>query len=279
MAEIISRFGLSTRRFCRLTGWNRSSLQYRSEGRDDTALREQLRHWGALKPRWGAPILHDVLKTEGLVINHKRTERIYREEGLSLRRKRRRKLPAVARVPLPAPQETNQRWSMDFIHDQLATGRRFRCLTLVDDFTRQCLAIHVDTSISGASVVAILQRLALTRQLPKTITVDNGPEFTSKALHLWAQRSGVTLHHIQPGKPMQNAFIESFNGTFRDDCLNQHWFSSLAEARLLIEHWRSHDYNQIRPHSSLGRVPPNFFALNCLNQIPNKTEILNSAAA
>ena len=148
MAEIISRFGLSTRRFCRLTGWNRSSLQYRSEGRDDTALRERLRHWAALKPRWGAPILHDVLKSEGLVINHKRTERIYREEGLSLRRKRRRKLPAVARVPLPAPQETNQRWSMDFIHDQLATRRRFRCLTLVDDFTRQCLAIHVDTSIS-----------------------------------------------------------------------------------------------------------------------------------
>ncbi len=261
MNEVLSRFGLSARRFCRLTGWNRSSLQYRPEGRDDAALRERLRYWAALKPRWGAPILHDVLKAEGLVINHKRTERLYREEGLSLRRKRRQKLPAGARVPLSVPQGPNERWSMDFIHDQLATGRRFRCLTLVDDFTRQCPAIHVDTSIGGASVVAVLQRLALSGRLPKVITVDNGPEFTGKALHLWAQRSGVTLHHIQPGKPMQNAFIESFNGTFRDDFLNQHWFGSLAEARLLIEHWRSHDYNHLRPHSSLGRIPPDFSCL------------------
>jgi putative transposase len=279
MNEVLSRFGLSARRFCRLTGWNRSSLQYQPEGRDDATLRERLHYWAALKPRWGAPILHDVLKAEGLVINHKRTERLYREEGLSLRRKRRRKLPAVARVPLSVPQGPNERWSMDFIHDQLATGRRFRCLTLVDDFTRQCLAIHVDTSIGGASVVAVLQRLALSGRLPKVITVDNGPEFTGKALHLWAQRSGVTLHHIQPGKPMQNAFIESFNGTFRDDCLNQHWFGSLAEARLLIEHWRSHDYNRIRPHSSLGRIPPDFFALNCLNQTPNTSQPINPATA
>ena len=279
MNEVLSRFGLSARRFCRLTGWNRSSLQYRSEGREDAALREPLRYWAACKPRWGAPILHAVLKAEGLVINHKRTERLYREEGLSLRRKRRRKLPSVARVPLSVPRGPNERWSMDFIHDQLATGRRFRCLTLVDDFTRQCLAIHVDTSIGGTSVVAVLQRLALSGRLPKAITVDNGPEFTGKALHLWAQRSGVALHHIQPGKPMQNAFIESFNGTFRDDCLNQHWFGSLAEARLLIEHWRSHDYNHLRPHSSLGRIPPDFFALNCLNQTPNTSPAINPAAA
>src|SRR5262245_17445147 len=225
MNEVLSRFGLSARRFCRLTGWNRSSLQYRPEGRDDATLRERLRYWAALKPRWGAPILHDVLKAEGLVINHKRTERLYREEGLSLRRNRRRNLPAAARVPLSMPQGPNERWSMDFIHDQLATGRRFRCLTLVDDFTRQCLAIHVDTSIGGAAVVAVLQGLALSGRLPKAITVDNGPEFTGKALHLWAQRSSITLHHIQPSKPMQNAFIESFNGTFRDDCLNQHWLA------------------------------------------------------
>lgn len=279
MNEVITRFGLSARRICRLTGWNRSSIQYQPQGRDDTALRERLRHWAALKPRWGAPILHDVLKAEGMVINHKRTGRLYREEGLSLRRRRRRKLPAMARVPLPVPQRPNERWSMDFIHDQLATGRRFRCLTLVDDFTRQCLVIHVDTSIGGAGVVDILERLALTRKPPGTITVDNGPEFTGKALHLWAQRSGVTLHHIQPGKPMQNAFIESFNGTFRDDCLNQHWFRSLAEARLLIEHWRSHDYNQIRPHSSIGRIPPNIFALNWRNPSPTNTQILNPATA
>lgn len=268
MKEVITRFGFSERRLCRITGWNRSSLQYQPLGRDDEALRQRLLYWAARKTRWGSPILHDVLKSEGLVINHKRTERIYREEGLSLRRKRRKKLPAVARVPLPKAMAPNERWSMDFIHDQLSGGRRFRCLTLVDDFTRQCLAIHVDTSIGGAGVVAVLQKLAATRGLPKIITTDNGPEFTGRALHLWAQSSGVTLHHIQPGKPMQNAFIERFNGTLRDDCLNQHWFSSIAEARLLIEHWRTHDYNTLRPHSSIGNIPPDTFALQVANTQP-----------
>jgi putative transposase len=174
MTEVISRFGLSFRRVCRLAGWNRSSLQYQPQGRDDTALRERLRHWAARKPRWGAPILHDVLKAEGLVINPKRTGRIYREEGLSLRRKCRKKLLGLARVPIPQPERPNERWSMDFIHDQLSSGRRFRCLTIVDDFTRQCLAIHVDTSIGGAAVVNVLEELALTRSLPKIITLDNG---------------------------------------------------------------------------------------------------------
>jgi len=277
MNEVISRFGLSQRRICRLTGWNRSSLQYQSQQGDDSALRERLRHWAALKPRWGLPILHDVLKAEGLVINHKRTERLYREEGLSLRRKLRRKLPAVARVPLPKPSAPNERWSMDFIHDQLADGRRFRCFTLVDDFTRQCLALHADTSIGGAAVVSLLQQLSLIRGLPKSITTDNGPEFTGKAIHLWAQSARVHLHHIQPGKPTQNAFIESFNGTFRDDCLNQHWFSSLAEARLLIEHWRN-EYNHLRPHSSIGRIPPDAFALTFQNPQPI-TRPLNPALA
>jgi len=219
MHEVTQRFGLSQRRVCRLTGWNRSSLQYQPLPADDGPLRERLRHWAARQPRWGAPILHAVLKTEGLVINHKRTERLYREEGLSLRRKRRRKLPAIARVPLPQATAPNQRWSMDFIHDQLSCGRRFRCLTLVDDFTRQCLALHVDSSIGGAAVAAVLDPLAQTHGLPHTITTDNGPEFTGQALHLWAQRNHVHLNHIQSGQPMQNAFIESFNGTFRDDCL------------------------------------------------------------
>jgi putative transposase len=277
MNDAITCFGLSLRRFTRITGWNRSSLQYQSQGRDDSPVRERLRHWAALKPRWGSPILHDLLKAEGLVINHKRTERIYREEGLSLRRKGRRKLPAIARVPLPQATAPNQRWSMDFIHDQLSSGRRFRTLTLVDDFTRQCLALHVDTSIGGITVVDVLEKLALTRGLPKVITTDNGPEFTGKALHLWAQSAQVHLNHIQPGKPMQNAFIESFNGTFRDDCLNQHWFSSIAEARLLIEHWRS-EYNNLRPHSSIGRIPPDSFALT-FQQHQTITNHLYSAVA
>jgi putative transposase len=277
MHEIRARFGLSQRRFCRLTGWNRSTLQHQPTGRDDSALRQRLRHWAALKPRWGSPILHDVLKAEGLVQNHKRTERLYREEGLSLRRKHRRKLPAITRVPLPRPTAPNQRWSMDFIHDQLASGRRFRCLTLVDDFTRQCLALHVDTSIGGAAVVAVLEQLAGSRGLPSTITTDNGPEFTGRALHLWAQAAGVSINHIQPGKPTQNAFIESFNGTFRNDCLNQHWFSSLAEARLLINHWR-HEYNHLRPHSSIGRIPPNSFALMFPPNIPHSIPLSSQPA-
>jgi putative transposase len=280
MNEVVSSFGLSFRRACRITGWNRSSLQYLPTGRDDTLLRQRLRDWAVRKPKWGSPILHDLLKSEGLVINHKRTERIYREEGLSLRRKRRRKLPALARVPLPRPDLPNQRWSMDFIHDQLSNGRRFRCLIIVDDFTRQCLALHVDTSIGGAGVVSVLQNLARSRGLPQVITADNGPEFTGKALHVWAQNAGVTLHHIQPGRPMQNGFAESFNGTFRQDCLDLHWFSSIDEARLLIEHWRINDYNQIRPHSSIGRVPPDTFALPFLTSPPNQQPIpINPAAA
>jgi putative transposase len=277
MHDAMNRFGLSQRRLCRITGWNRSSLQYQSKEPDDGPVRERLRHWAALKPRWGSPILHDLLKAEGLVINHKRTERLYREEGLSLRRKRRRKLPAIARVPLPQATAPNQRWSMDFIHDQLSNGRRFRCLTLVDDFTRQCLALHVDTSIGGINVVDVLEKLAITRGLPQVITTDNGPEFTGKALHLWAQSAKVHLNHIQPGKPMQNAFIESFNGTFRDDCLNQHWFNSIAEARLLIDHWRS-EYNRLRPHSSIGRIPPDSFALT-FHEHQTITTSLNSAVA
>jgi len=277
MNDAITRFGLSQRHVCRITGWNRSSLQYQVQQRDDAAVRERLRHWAALKPRWGSPILHDLLKAEGLVINHKRTERIYREEGLSLRRTGRRKLPAIIRVPLPQATAPNQRWSMDFIHDQLSDGRRFRTLTLVDDFTRQCLALHVDTSIGGIRVVDVLEKLALTRGLPKVITTDNGPEFTGKAIHFWAQSAHVHLHHIQPGKPMQNAFIESFNGTFRDDCLNQHWFSSIAEARLLIEHWRT-EYNRLRPHSSIGRIPPDSFA-STFTHHQTITNSLNSAVA
>jgi len=277
MNEIVTRFGLSQRRLSQLTGWNRSTLQYQGRERSDTALRERMRHWAALKPRWGSPILHDVLRAEGLVVNHKRTERVYREEGLSLRRKRRKKLPAVARVPLPQAAGPNQRWSMDFIHDQLSDGRRFRCLTMVDEFTRQSLAITVDHSIGGAGVVRTLDGLVAQRGKPKMLITDNGPEFTSRALHQWAQRHGVSLHHIQPGKPTQNAFIESFNGTFRDDCLNQHWFSSLAEADLLIEHWRK-EYNQLRPHSSIGRMPPDTFALQHFKTETNQSPLYPVAA-
>lgn len=194
------------------------------------------------------------------MINHKRTERLYREEGLALRRKRRRKRAAGARVILPLPQQVNERWSMDFITDGIVTGRRFRALTIVDDYTRECPTIEVDTSLGGRRVVSVLDRLAETRGLPKTITIDNGPEFAGRALDEWAYRKGVKLNFIRPGKPIENAYIESFNGRFRDECLNTNWFLSLKHAREVIEEWRK-DYNEVRPHSSLKGATPKAYAV------------------
>jgi len=189
------------------------------------------------------------------VINHKRTERIYHEEGLALRRKRRRKGAAGSRVMMPSPQRPNQRWSMDFVTDSIATGRRFRALAIVDDYSRECPVIEVDTSLGGARVVSVLERLAETRGLPNVITTDNGPEFAGQALDEWAYRRGVKLNFIRPGKPIENAYAESFIGRLRDECLNENWFMNLKHARDIIEDWRR-DYNEVRPHSSLhGRAP------------------------
>jgi putative transposase len=200
------------------------------------------------------------LKREGLVINHKRTERLYREEGLALRKKRRRKGAAGIRVILPAATQVNERWSMDFVADSIITGRRFRALTIVDDYSRECPVIEVDTSITGKRVVIILDRLAETRGIPEAITIDNGPEFAGKSLDEWAYRRGVKLNFIRPGKPVENAYIESFNGRFRDECLNTNWFLSLKHARAVIEEWRK-DYNEVRPHSSLKGSTPKEYAL------------------
>jgi putative transposase len=199
-----------------------------------------------------------MLKKEKLVINHKRTERIYREEGLSLRRKWRRKGAAGLRVTMPSPQRPNQRWSMDFVTDSIVSGRRFRVLAIVDNFSRECPAIEVDTSLGGTRVVNVLERLSLTRSLPETITMDNGPEFAGKALDAWAYRRGVKLNFIRPGKPIENAFAESFNGRLRDECLNTNWFLSVRHARDIIEDWRK-DYNAVRPHSALGGLSPQEF--------------------
>lgn len=189
------------------------------------------------------------------MINHKRTERIYHEEGLALRRKRRRKGAAGSRVMMPSPQRPNQRWSMDFVADSIVTGRRFRALAIVDDYSRECPVIEVDTSLGGARVVSVLERLAETRGLPNVITTDNGPEFAGRALDEWAYRKGVQLNFIRPGKPIENAYAESFIGRLRDECLNENWFMNLKHARDIIEDWRK-DYNEVRPHSSLhGRAP------------------------
>ena len=189
------------------------------------------------------------------MINHKRTERIYREEGLALMRKRRRKGAAGSRVMMPSPQRPNQRWSMDFVTDSIVTGRRFRALAIVDEYSRECPVIEVDTSLGGVRVVSVLERLAETRGLPNVITTDNGPEFTGRALDEWAYRKGVQLNFIRPGKPIENAYAESFIGRLRDECLNENWFMNLKHARDIIEDWRR-DYNEVRPHSSLhGRAP------------------------
>jgi len=248
----------SERRACRVVGMSRSVAQYRLQGRNDTQLRARLKTLAERYPRYGYPTLHDMLKAEGRVINPKRTYRIYREEGLQVRTKRRKKLHRP-RIPMLIPDTVNQRWSIDFVSDQLASGRRFRVLNVVDDFTREYVLQVVDTSISGNRVARELDRLANNRSLPETIVCDNGPEFTSKAMFFWAKRTGVKLHFIQPGKPTQNAFVESFNGKFREYCLNLHWFASIADARSIIETWRTH-YNHVRPHRSLGKKPPAVFA-------------------
>ena len=246
----------SERRACRLVGFSRSAAWYRQKGRNDAALRKRLRALAERYPRYGYPTLHDMLKSEGCVVNRKRTYRIYREEGLQVRTKRRKKL-IRPRVPMRVPDSVNQRWSMDFMSDQLANGRRFRILNVVDDYTRECVLQIVDFSISGERLARELGRLA--RRLPKTIVCDNGPELTCKAMFFWAKRTGVKLHFIQPGKPTQNAFVESFNGKLRDYCLDLNWFASLEDARSTIAHWRSH-YNDVRPHRSLGKKPPAVFA-------------------
>ena len=245
---------ISERRACRLVGFGRSAAWYRLQGREDSALRNRLKALAERYPRYGYPTLHDLLKTEGLVTNPKRTYRIYREEGLQVRTKRRRKLHRP-RVPLSVPTAINERWTVDFVSDQLANGRRFRVFNVVDDFSRERVLQVVDFSISGERLTHELDRLAKSRPLAKKLVLDNGPELTSKAMFFWAKRRGVRPHFIQPGKPTQNAFAESFNARFREYCLNLNWFASLQDARSTIESWRAH-YNHVRPHRSLGRKPP-----------------------
>jgi putative transposase len=248
VASLLATVGNSERRACRWLGFHRNAVRYRAVRPADTALRQRLRELATAHPRWGVPMLTWCLRQEGIRDNHKRIRRLYRAEGLAVRLQ-------------PTPTAPNQRWSMDFVRDTLADGRVFRALTLVDDCTRECPVIEVGTSLGGTAVVAVLDRLAVTRGRPTVLVTDNGAEFQSRALHTWAYTHGVRLHFIQPGKPVQNCFIESFNGRFRDECLNQHWFLSLADARQIIETWRT-TYNTARPHRGLdGRTPSAFAAL------------------
>ena len=251
------RHRLSQRAACRLAGISRQAMAYRSKPSGDQVLGERLKALGEQYPRYGYLILHAMLKSQGLVINRKRTYRICTELGMQVRTKKRKKL-VRPRVPMAVPARPNERWSLDFVSDQLANGRRFRILNIVDDFSRACVGQLVATSLSGDRLTRFLDELSLTRPLPKTIVLDNGPEMTSKAMFFWSQRHHVTLHFIQPGKTTQNAFVESFNGRFRDYCLNQQYFLSLTDARLIIDQWRDH-YNRVKPHSSLGYQPPALF--------------------
>lgn len=258
---------LSERRACGLLRMHRGSCRYRRRERNEQALRARLREIAAERPRFGYRRLHRMLRRENenegskWTVNHKRVYRIYREEGLAVRRKKRKRFRAEARVPLMLPTGANQVWTMDFTRDTLASGRKFRTLNLMDGYTREAPRIEVDNSLPGLRVVRMLDGVAQQRGYPGAIQVDNGPEFISRAVDQWAYAHGVALHFIDPGKPVQNAFIESFNGKFRDECLNQNWFVSLEDARKIIETWRV-DYNTVRPHSSLGYLTPEEFAAN-----------------
>lgn len=249
----------SERRACVTVGLCRSSHRYQAKPKNDEAIRSRLRELAEQRRKFGAPRLHILLRREGHLINHKRTERLYKEEGLSLRLKKSRKRISHLRVVMDKPERINQHWSMDFVSDSLYNGRRFRVLTVVDNFSRECPVLEADHSLTGKRVSRVLERMALTRGLPEVITVDNGPEFISKALDLWAYENKVKLRFIQPGKPVQNAFIESFNGKFRDECLNDNVFVSLNSAQQIIETWRL-DYNSERPHKSLNKMTPEEFA-------------------
>jgi len=244
---------------CGLMGISRSLFAYQSRRPDDTELKAKLVELAGQKRRYGYRRLHVLLLRQGLRVNRKRTYRIYREAGLAVRRRKRKRIAAVERKPAIAALSPNTSWSMDFVADGLADGRRIRCLNIVDDFSRECLAIEVDSSLTGRRVVQVMNRLSELRGLPQSITTDNGPEFAGKLLDEWAYNKGVHLNFIAPGKPTQNCFVESFNGKFRDECLNEHWFLSMRHAREVIENWRR-EYNEERPHSSLHNLTPNEFA-------------------
>ncbi len=226
---------------------------------DNEAIRRRMRELAVKRPRFGSPRLTILLRREFGTVNHKRIERMYALEELQLPRKKKARRRGMSRQGiLLEPTRPNEHWSMDFVSDALSDGRRFRALTVMDNFTRESVTIEVDTSISGERVTRVLDWLKMVHGLPETIIVDNGPEFTSRAMLSWAQENQVKLHFIDPGKPVQNAYIESFNGRLRDECLNQHWFKDLREAKTIIEVWRT-DYNRERPHSSLKYLAPEVF--------------------
>jgi len=257
VAHMHSAFNLSERCACKLAGLSRTGYRYISKPKNDMALRARLLELATQYPRYGYLMLHYFLRKEGLVKNKKRTYRIYTAEKLQVRTKKRKKLTRP-RMPMMVPIGRNVRWSMDFVSDQLSNGRRFRTLNIVDDYSREMLGQLVSFSITGQQVSRLLTQPGEERVFPDQIVCDNGTEVTRKAMFFWQRKTGTKLGFIQPGKPTQNAFVESLNGKFRNECLNQHWFRSIEEARTEIDHWRHH-YNHERPHSSLKYQTPMAF--------------------
>jgi putative transposase len=234
-------------------------MRYASKRPDDSGLRARLRELAHERRRFGYRRLHILLRREGLHMNHKKLRRLYREERLQVRRRMGRKRALGMRAPLSIPHGPNRRWSLDFVSDQFTSGRRFRILAVVDDFTRECLALVADTSLSGIRVARELDLIATMRGLPESIVSDNGTELTSCAVLAWSQERKVNWHYIAPGKPTQNAFIESFNGKLRDELLNETLFVSLDHAREALAFWKE-DYNEVRPHSAIANLPPALYA-------------------
>ncbi|WP_156170746.1 IS3 family transposase [Croceicoccus naphthovorans] len=276
VAHLRACHGMSERRACRVIDADRKSVRYRSTRDDDAGLREKLRELANQRRRFGYRRLHILLRREGIMINRKKTQRLYKEEGLAVRRRRSRRRAVGTRSPAPVLALPNQRWSLDFVHDQMASGRRFRVLNVVDDVTRECLAAVPDTSISGRRVVRELTELIAQRGKPGMIVSDNGTELTSNAVLAWCGEIGVEWHYIAPGRPMQNGYVESFNGRMRDELLNETLFLSMAHARVEIAAWVD-DYNRERPHSSLGYATPAAFAAELNKQWPASLRPTGSA--
>jgi putative transposase len=249
-------YRVSLRKACRASGSAMSSMTYHSVRPDQAPLRSRIREIATARVSYGYRRVHVLLRREGWRVNLKRVLRLYREEGLCLRSKRpKRRRSAVPRIERPAANRPNERWSMDFMSDALADGRKLRVLTVLDTCTRECVALEVATGFGGQQVAELLTRVGMERGLPAAITVDHGTEFTSKALDQWAYRNRLMLDYTRPGKPTDNGFIESFNAQVRRECLSQHYFSSLMEARLELAAWRE-EYNNRRPHGSLGQRTP-----------------------
>jgi putative transposase len=251
--------GLSERRSLRIVDMSASALRYEPAADRNCVLKEKIIALAQRHRRYGAGMIYLKLRQSGEIVNHKRVDRLYAEAGLQVKKRRRKKIPLSDRHPLERPTAANQVWSMDFVFDRTAEGRSIKSLTVVDDATHEAVAIVSERALGGNQLVRILEQLAGTRGLPKAIRTDNGKEFCSRAMLTWAHARGVQLFLIEPGKPNQNAYIESFNGRFRDECLNEHWFTSLQHARVVVEAWRK-EYNEERPKRSLGGLTPRDYA-------------------